>query len=243
MNKRITKIANRILISSLLILAIDLVNSDMIAKFYGMLVYVLGLSGIIISFVLKYLRDLDVIKDKLFEVIDTLSVIWTFFLIFYAMTSFVLYPAQVNGRSMEPNYDDKDIIFIWHLKFQPSRFDVVFVNVTNDYYYHPHDEYFLKRIIGLPGEKIDYINEKLYVDGEVFETDFLTKNETYNFVFDDVCHVKDDEDLCDSGVIPEGYYFVLGDHRDNSTDSRRIGLVREEDIFGKSIFNLSKVFK
>ncbi|QVK21709.1 signal peptidase I [Mycoplasmatota bacterium] len=243
MEKKIIRMANRMLVFSILILVIDLFNSNLVAEFYSLLVYVLGLSGIIISLILRYFSGTNLIKQRMYELIDTISVVWTFFLVFYAVTSFVAYPAKVNGSSMEPNYKDKDIIFIWHLALQPDRFDVVFVNVSDEDYFHPSDEYFLKRIIGLPGERVDYIDNDLYIDGKMVETDFLTNTMTNDFTFEEVCIIKNKDELCNYNVIPKDYYFVLGDNRSNSTDSRRIGLVHKSDIFGKTIFNLSKVVR
>ncbi|XMB67375.1 signal peptidase I [Mycoplasmatota bacterium zrk1] len=243
MEKKIIRMANRMLVFSVLILLIDLFNSNLVAEFYSLLVYVLGLSGIIISLILRYFSGTHLIKQRMFELIDTISVIWTFFLVFYAVTSFVAYPAKVNGSSMEPNYYTGDIIFVQHLALNPDRFDVVFVKVSTEHYYEvTHDDYYLKRIIGLPGERVDYVSNNLYINSSLVESDFVT-TETKNFIFEEVCKIKNKDELCNDNIIPNDYYLVLGDNRLGSKDSRAIGLVRREDIMGKSIFNLSRVIR
>ncbi|XMB86974.1 signal peptidase I [Mycoplasmatota bacterium WC44] len=244
MERKLTKISNKILIFSLLILLVDFLNTSLIANFYSVLVYILGLSGIILSLVIKLLIKYEYkYLDKFYELIDTLSVVWTFFLVFYTIVSFLLYPARVNGSSMKPNYEDKDIIVVWHLNHEIERFDVVLVNVTNERHFYPNDEYFLKRVIGLPGEYIEYRNNILYVNGEEIEESFRTNTDTYDFGLENYCRIKNEAESCVNNIIPEGYYFVLGDNRDNSTDSRRIGLVHESDIFGKSIFTFNDLLR
>lgn len=242
--RKIQKISNRILLFSVLILLIDLLNTNLVTDFYNMIVYVLGLGGIILSLILKVLIKYEIKQMERFtELIDTLSVAWSFFLVFYFVVSFMLYPARVNGSSMQPNYEDKDIIFIWHLNHVPDRFDVVLVNVTNEKHYYTNDEYFLKRVIGLPGEYIEYRNDSLYINGEELKESFDTNTSTQDFSLDEVCRIKGVQNACLNNIIPEGYYFVMGDNRNYSQDSRVIGLIHESDIFGKSIFTLNDWFR
>jgi signal peptidase I len=102
---------------------------------------------------------------------------------------------------------------------------------------------YIKRIVGLPGDKITYKDKTLYVNGkkaslkklsedqeyEVFEENIL--NSTYK-----IAHSRVSESINGKFNIPEGHYFVLGDNRDNSNDSRYWGYVPESDIIGKVVY-------
>lgn len=138
------------------------------------------------------------------------------------LKTFVVTPIQVNGPSMEPTLLENDIMILdkisYHFK-DIERFDIVVV-------YH-HDTHIIKRVVGLPGENIEYKNNKLYVDGKVVKENF-THDDTDDFSLDSL----------DTGVIPEDSYLVLGDNRDDSLDSRIIGFVTKEQILGHASFTL-----
>ncbi|MGX7182786.1 signal peptidase I [Enterococcus pallens] len=126
-----------------------------------------------------------------------------------------LYPKYfVSGESMNPTFWEQEVVQV-KAHHQPERFDVVVLHPPNE-----PDDLYLKRVIGLPGERIDYQDGKLLVNHEVIADDFSYKTE--DFVW---------ESLSEE-VIPEGYYFVLGDNRKISKDSRIFGLVSEKQILG-----------
>lgn len=127
---------------------------------------------------------------------------------------FIFSPIRVNGPSMEPTLLDGDIMILNEIGYHINgvkRFDIVVV----DY----NDELIIKRVIGLPGDSVKYINNELYINDELISEDF-THNTTDNY------ELKE--------IIPEGYYFVVGDNRPVSMDSRKIGLVSEDLIIGKT---------
>ena len=133
---------------------------------------------------------------------------------------FVFSPIKVNGTSMEPNLKDGDIMIlneIGYLINGVKRFDIVVVD--ND------GEKIIKRIIGLPGEKVEYRDNKLYINGEEVAENF-NHGETKNFTLSDI----------NISEIPRDSYFVMGDNRGNSKDSRIIGPVHKSKISGKTNF-------
>ncbi len=133
--------------------------------------------------------------------------------------SFIATPIEVEGKSMYSTLDNGEILILNKFNKNYKRFDVIVFKNRNDK--------LIKRIIGLPGEYIEYKDSKLYVNGKYIKEKFLTNNQiTYDFALEDLEYKK----------IPEGYYFVLGDNRTNSTDSRIIGLISEKQIDGKTDF-------
>jgi signal peptidase I len=153
---------------------------------------------------------------------DTLSIVLTA----VAVLLFIVYIGsvqQVVGPSMEPTLKEGDILIlnkIGYKLFDVKRFDVVAVKTNTS-------KYFVKRVIGLPGDKIEYIDNVLHINGKGYKESFLAKDTiTENFSIKDLGY---DE-------IPEDMYLVLGDNRSNSDDSRnpKIGLIKKDEILGKS---------
>lgn len=138
--------------------------------------------------------------------------------------SFFFSPIIVDGPSMQPTLYDRDQMivnkFIYHFK-DPERFDIVIFHASED-------KDFIKRVIGLPGEHVMVKDNVLYIDGEEVEQPFL---EGHDIVTNDFTL-----EMLPGGheVIPEGYVLVLGDNRSNSTDSRSLGLVKIDQIVGKT---------
>ena len=138
-------------------------------------------------------------------------------LVVVLIRTFIITPVRVNGKSMDPTLENNEIVLLKKYDKSFERFDIV----VFDY----GDSHLIKRIVGLPGETLYYYNNELYINDEKIAEDFLPKDtETYDFVWDK--------------EIPEGYYFVMGDNRTNSTDSRMIGLVSKSEIRGTTDFVL-----
>ena len=139
------------------------------------------------------------------------------------LRQFIITPIQVVGSSMKPNLIDGELMLLNKITYRFNdikRFDIVVVN--------HNDEPIIKRIIGLPGEKVKYQDGKLYINDKIIEENFKTNGETENY------------NVIESGytTIPKDMYFVVGDNRINSADSRIIGLIDKNLILGKANFVL-----
>ncbi|MCD8129962.1 MAG: signal peptidase I [Lachnospiraceae bacterium] len=135
----------------------------------------------------------------------------------------------VDGISMEDTLQDGDRLWADKLTYRfsdPQRFDIIIFPPQ----YDPDSKY-IKRIIGLPGETV-YIDEEgnIYIDGEILEEDYgkeTIRAELRNLASQEI-------------TLGEDEYFVLGDNRNESLDSRYeiVGMVKRSDIFGKAVFRL-----
>lgn len=131
--------------------------------------------------------------------------------------TFIVTPVRVDGDSMNDNLKNGEILLLKKYDRNFERFDIIVFKYK--------DDKLVKRIIGLPGEEVVYKNNKLYINGEYIEEKMIDKK-TYDFNLQELGFE----------TIPNGYYFVMGDNRTNSKDSRIIGLVSEKDILGSTNF-------
>lgn len=137
---------------------------------------------------------------------------------------FLFVSFSVDGLSMDPTLEDGDRVvvnkFIYDLA-DVEQDDVIVFNSNEDSAY-------VKRVIGVPGDNVEMVDRKVYVNGEPLQEDYVVhQGESYmdNFTLSDM----DVED----GGIPEGHYLVLGDNRPISRDSRDFGLITEDAIIGE----------
>lgn len=182
-------------------------------------------------------------------------------LIVLMLRSFLVEPFQIPTGSMIPTLEVGDFILVNKYAYgvrlpvigtkiidveDPERGDVmVFIP--------PHvNSYYIKRVIGLPGDTIRYEDKRLYVNGELVSEEFVEDividtnlgelagtlhRETINGVEHATQHITAvaRQRSRTTWVIPNGHYFMMGDNRDNSSDSREWGAVPEEDIVGRAI--------
>lgn len=160
-------------------------------------------------------RDIkEFLKDSLKYIIMILIIL----IIVIYIVSF----QQVIGPSMSPTLKEGDVLIVNKIiyKFREIK--------RNEVVVLKYDEKLLiKRIVGLPNEHIAYNNNVMYVNGDPVKEEFIDTTTDY---FD----IKE----LGYDVIPEGYYLVLGDNRNNSMDGRNFGLIKKEDIIGKAWIRL-----
>jgi signal peptidase I len=162
-----------------------------------------------------------------------------------ALGIFVFQPYKVNGQSMSPSLHDQQRVFVSKLShtfsYLPDYGDIVVIDsrvlrersLMDDIAGHPlvqwvmgnrdeHDLY-IKRVIGKPGDVLEFKNHQVYRNGVALDEPYI--KEKMEYVSDEVW------------TVPEDHVFVLGDNRNNSTDSRDIGFVPLDHVLGTMIEN------
>lgn len=142
--------------------------------------------------------------------------------------SYIATPVIVRGDSMLPNLKDKEMLILSKISYKLSsikRFDVV---VLDESQIDSDDKLIIKRVIGMPGDYIEYKDDVLYINGKEVKENY-DRDVTEDFKL---------ENICACSKIPENQYLVLGDNRGISKDSRYIGLIDKKYIQGKAVFRL-----
>lgn len=134
--------------------------------------------------------------------------------------TFIITPVRVDGASMDKTLENGQILLLYKLG-NVKRYDIVVLDEEIE------DEIIIKRIIGMPNDTVEIKNGKIYVNDEEIEEEYAY-GQTSDY---DKITLKDDE------------YFILGDNRPISKDSRYFGPVKEDEIIGKIIFRLWPINK
>ena len=161
-------------------------------------------------------------KSFLYALREIIEIVLVAVLVVFGVRSFLVQPFLVSGASMEPNFHGGDYILINELSYrfrEPARGEVVVFR-------YPGDEktFFIKRIIGLPGERVVVTGGKLYVYNKEHEEGILI-NEAY--LPRDLATVGE-KDV----VLSNNEFFVMGDNRDASFDSRQWGPLSRAEVIG-----------
>lgn len=162
-------------------------------------------------------------KKVLREILNTSLYLLGVLCMVYLIIHFVGQRTQVQGSSMEPTLSTEDNLIVDKLSYRfhdPERFDIIVFP-----YLQEKETFFIKRIIGLPGETVR-IDEQgnIYVNDEVLEEEYGKET------------IRDPGRASDPITLGKDEYFVLGDNRNNSTDGRdsTIGNIRRENIIGRA---------
>ena len=137
---------------------------------------------------------------------------------------------QIVGESMSPTFENGEVLIID--KLTPRFIDLKRGDIIS--FYDNESKYLVKRVIGLPGEYIEIKDNRIYINNEEIK-DYVEGVNTENIKLEDIGYSK----------IPKDMYFVMGDNRENSLDSRdyRIGLIEKNSIVGKKIIRLWPIIK
>lgn len=162
---------------------------------------------------------------NIYEIFKTIAVM---FLLAFLIRTYLIQTFVVEGRSMEPNFHDGEYLLIDKISYRfrpPQRGDVVVFISPDDGKLH-----FIKRVIGLPGEQIEITQNSIFINQRKLAELYLNRGEQTlienNFLADFKTVIGQDE------------YFVLGDNRQNSKDSRSIGLIPKKNVTGRAFLTI-----
>ena len=144
-------------------------------------------------------------------------------LIAVVLIVFIYQPVKVEGTSMMPTLTDKERIFINKFTYRFGLGDIQRGDTVVFWYPLDSSKSYIKRVIGLPGDRVRIDDGDVYVNSRKLMEDYVPAE------YRD--HVSREEE-----TVPQGKYFVLGDHRGSSSDSRTWGYVPRENIYGKAVF-------
>ncbi len=140
----------------------------------------------------------------------------------------ILEPVRVNGSSMRPTLRSGEVMLVTHLDYllgEPKRQDVVVCYYPDRYVFQEQRmfrQYFVKRLIGLPGDTVEIVRGQVYLNGSLLDEPYL-----------DPTLSKGTSSMA-AVTLGENEYFVMGDNRDNSNDSRSIGPITREMLVGRA---------
>lgn len=189
------------------------------------IITVLGLAGLglwlhnFLSSVKEEKREPAVLKSW-WQIVKGVDVLLVLGLLFRA---FVLQPFMVDGNSMEPNFHDREYLLVNQMTYRlraPGRGETIIFRFPKN----PSEDY-IKRIVGLPGETIEITDNEVLINGQRLDEQYLN---------------ADEQTVANTGISPfektlaNDEYFVMGDNRSHSSDSREWGTVPKKNIIGRA---------
>ncbi|MFT8319475.1 MAG: signal peptidase I [Bacillus sp. (in: firmicutes)] len=150
-------------------------------------------------------------------------------LLAFVIRYFLFAPIVVDGESMMPTLHNQDRMIVNKLNYKissPERFDIIV-------FHAPEGKDYIKRVIGLPGDTVEYKNDTLYINGKAYEEPYLDEYKkqvidgplTESFTLEEKTGEK---------TVPKEELFVMGDNRRDSKDSRHIGTIPFEKVLGNT---------
>lgn len=168
---------------------------------------------------------MNLIKRAAAAVFDFLQSIVVILAIMVMVYLFIMSPQEISGASMEPNFHNGEYILTNKIEYklhEPQRGDVVIFKSPRN----PDIDY-IKRVIALPGEQVRVSRDTIYInDKPLLESYIPSTTNTYGGSF-----LTENQEF----VVPKDKYFVLGDNRQHSSDSREFGPVGKEEFIGKAL--------
>lgn len=156
----------------------------------------------------------------LLDLVKTLAIV---FVLSFVIRTYLIQPFIVDGSSMQPNFHTNEFIMtskaVYHLH-KPQRFDVIVFRYPND-----PTTFFIKRVIGLPGETVEIKDGSVYINSQSISEPYLSKGQKTT--------INGDLTVSQKITLGSNELFVMGDNRDNSFDSRSWGPLKLVNVVGK----------
>ena len=267
-NKKLLKVSITSIICSIVFILLDVLPSSNfkgsiensmigifpLVKLVTHLISIFGIIYIVLFLTRKITLEYS-IKKIIYSTLDWVLILPICLCISSIVFKYGLSFTEVSGDSMLPYiHEEEKLVLFYDKTFE--RDNIVVVNVTKGNYFKvSEDKYYIKRLVGLPGDTISIIQNgdstDIYINGQLYNQEYYGENSNYknfkvtnyNEKFGTDMYVDEDnkvlfsyfnenKEITKTYVIPEGYYFILGDNRTNSKDSREIGLVKKQDIIG-----------
>ncbi|HPD99927.1 MAG TPA: signal peptidase I [Bacillota bacterium] len=196
----------------------EMIPNSLITDIFSFFFYTIILISVIIFIILLIVTFKKVYNSnpssykKVINAADIFNIVPIFLFVAIVVNGFFFSLAQVDGESMVPTFCDKDTVIIYYNNDFIEE-DIIIVKWDN--------HFIIKRIVGLPGDELLVDETGVYINNVLIETYLPAGFQEYD------------------GIIPEGYYYVLGDNREHSLDSRVINLIPQENILGEVIYNLT----
>ncbi|WP_138420837.1 signal peptidase I [Aquibacillus sediminis] len=162
------------------------------------------------------------------EIMSWIKSICFAFIIVLVCRQFLFAPVVVQGESMFPTLTDNNKLIV--TKTTPlERFDLIVFNAPDE------EQQYVKRIIGIPGDSVEVKDDVLYVNGKPYSEPYVNTEvdgrqvepKTNDFTL---------QEITDNSVVPDDHYFVLGDNRTRSNDSRAFGFITDDLVVGEAKF-------
>jgi signal peptidase I len=170
---------------------------------------------------------METIKRIFAAIFDFLQGIVVILAIMVMIYLFVMSPQEINGASMDPTFHNGEYILTNKIEYkitEPRRGDVIIFKSPKN-----KDIDYIKRVLALPGETVRLTDSTFYINGERLDESAYLDSTVYTY----------GGAFLPEGVevtVPDGHYFVAGDNRPHSSDSREFGPVPKEDFIGKALF-------
>ena len=185
-------------------------------------------SGLITEFILQKIGG-EMMAKKKNELWEWVKALVIAILLAAVIRYFLFAPIVVDGLSMMPTLHDQDRMIVNKFGYKigkPERFDIIV-------FHAPENKDYIKRVIGLPGDHIEYKDDILYVNGKAYEEPYLDEYKS-QVIDGPLTEPFTLEEKIGSETVPEGHLFVMGDNRRYSKDSRHIGSVPMEKVLGNT---------
>lgn len=199
-----------------------------------------GLSVVLSVSSIIYLTKIKKQQHKILEVLDWLSFTMQSLSVILLIFMFFFFSSTVKQSSMYPTLKEGNIVIATQFNYEPERGDIVIIHVDPDKHPTESEKLLVKRIAGIPGDQITFIESpadggyKILINDDIYQYNGLVYIARY------ISNEKEimESSLDDQGYIRSGEYLVFGDNEANSKDSRNLGTFEDEDIIGHVIFRI-----